>query len=136
MYCAYCGQLLGENYKFCTSCGNEVAATVDQTKAVQSTEMTGETVLVNKVPANLFRGIESVGGRLTITNKRVLFQSHKINIQSGATEILISDIAAVVKRNTLGLVPNGISIVLKNGTEYKLVVYKRDKLIKTIVDGM
>ena len=31
-------------------------------------------------PANLFRGMEGVGGKLFLTNKKVAFKSHKINI--------------------------------------------------------
>jgi hypothetical protein len=100
------------------------------------TELNKETVLVNKVNANLFRGMEAVGGKLTITNQRLMFTSHSLNIQAGTTEIPMSEIATVRKRNTMGFVPNGMSVILKNGTEHKFVVWKRDMLIKTIIDNM
>ncbi|MFJ5714141.1 GRAM domain-containing protein [Neobacillus sp. NPDC093127] len=67
------------------------------------TELNKETVLVNKVNANLFRGIEAVGGKLIITNQRLMFTSHSLNIQAGTTEIPTSEIASVRKRNTMGL---------------------------------
>lgn len=95
-----------------------------------------ENVLINNAPANLFRGMESVGGKLTITNKRLIFSSHALNIQAGTTEIFISDIESVTKRNTLLLVPNGMLVKMKNGVEHKFVVMKRDKLIKTIIGCM
>lgn len=160
MYCIHCGNPLKDDDRFCPKCGKEVAVGVaTQMKETSSTEYTqergnnpnsnfqyqervqmgqpdlsGEKVIVDKAAANLFRGIEGVGGRLTITNKRVIFNSHALNLQAGTTEILISDIASVSKRNTLGIVPNGMSITLKNGTVYKFVIGKRDMLIKTILD--
>ena len=38
-------------------------------------------------PANLFRGLEGVGGKLFITNKKLIFNSHEMNIQKGQTDI-------------------------------------------------
>lgn len=84
------------------------------------------------VLANLFRGPEAVGGRLKLTDRRLLFKSHNINIQTGTTEILIEQIAEVKKRNTLGIVPNGISIVTKDGAKYKFVLWRRSKIIDFI----
>lgn len=82
------------------------------------------------VAANLFRGVESVGGKLKITDKKVFFQSHTFNIQTGSTVVLIEDIKEVKKRNTLGIVPNGISITTKDDKKYKFVVWNREKLIE------
>ena len=85
---------------------------------------------VMSVGANLFRGIEAVGGRMNITNSEVIFKSHKINIQSGPLTIKIQDIKDVGKRNTLFIVPNGLKVVLNSGEEYKFVVNKRAKVIE------
>ena len=81
------------------------------------------------VAANLFRGKEAVGGRLHFEEQRMVFKSHAFNIQTGETVILYSDIADVHPRNTLGLVPNGISVILKNGVEHKVVVWNRKEII-------
>jgi len=82
--------------------------------------------------ANLFRGAEGVGGRLKLTTRRLLFEPHAINIQRNPLEISVGDIAEVRKRNTMGLIPNGVLVRTKGGVEYKFVVWGRDKLIRLI----
>lgn len=82
--------------------------------------------------ANLFRGAEVVGGKLKITDRRLIFESHDFNIQTGTTEILIEQIAEVKKRNTLGIVPNGISVITKDESGYKFVLWNRSKIIDFI----
>ena len=86
------------------------------------------------VAANFFRGIEGVGGRLKITSHRVLFEANEINLQEQPgdilgsesnlqqqpAEILLSDIAEVSKRNTMGIIPNGLLIRTKVNVIYKL----------------
>lgn len=92
-----------------------------------------ETVYFD-VFANLFRGIESVGGHLKITDRTMLFTSHALNIQTGSTEIPINQITSIKKRNTLGLVPNGILVETRDGMQYKFVVWNREKIIDFIND--
>ncbi|MCR8656692.1 GRAM domain-containing protein [Paenibacillus endoradicis] len=82
--------------------------------------------------ANLFRGIESVGGRLKISDRSVLFASHALNIQQGSTEIKIDQITSIKKRNTLGIVPNGILITTRDEVQYKFVVWNRQEIIEFI----
>ena len=84
------------------------------------------------VAANLFRGIEGVGGRLKITSRRVLFEPHALNLQKISAEILLSDIKEVSESNTMGLIPNGMTVRTKAGVEYKFVVWGREKLISLI----
>lgn len=81
------------------------------------------------VLANLFRGMEGVGGKLKITDRRLVFESHAFNIQTGITEIYFSQIAEVKKRNTMGIVPNGMSVITKDGVEFKFVLWNRTKII-------
>ena len=75
--------------------------------------------------ANLFKGIEAVGGKLYITKKALIHRPHKINIQSRETIIDLKDITEVTKKNTLLLVPNGLLVTTADGEKYKLVVNKR-----------
>ncbi len=86
--------------------------------------------------ANLFRGIEGVGGKIFLTNKKVIFKSHKINVQKGQTDIYYEDIQGIVKRKTAKLIDNGIRIKTKNGEEYDFVVNERnlwfDKITKRL----
>jgi len=78
-------------------------------------------------PANLFRGIEAVGGKLFFTNQRLIFNSHKINIQKGQTSILYSDISKVEKRSTLNIIPNRIKVVTRDQKSYHFVVNNREE---------
>src|SRR6476646_9112506 len=79
----------------------------------------GEQV-IREGAANMQRGWEAVGGRLFLTNRKLLFQSHRFNIQSGPSEIPLHDIADVQTGWTklLGLVPvapNSIVVRQRNG---------------------
>lgn len=84
----------------------------------------GEQV-VKKGPANLFRGIESVGGRLFLTNKRLVFQSHKVNVQAGEESWPLETIANVKTAWTMLIVPNGLLVWLADGTRRRFVVWGR-----------
>jgi GRAM domain-containing protein len=94
-------------------------------------EFLQEVTLID-VAANLFRGAEAVGGRMQITTHRILFKAHAINIQKEPAEIDLKDVVEAGKRNTLGLVPNGMYVRTKDGTEYRFVVWGRSNLIKII----
>lgn len=43
------------------------------------------------------RGWEGVGGRLYLTNRRLVFESHAINLQTGTTDIPLADIVDAKK---------------------------------------
>lgn len=70
-----------------------------------------------------------MGGKIYFDNTGLTFKSHKFNIQRGETRIDYNQIQDVNKRNTLGIVPNGISIFTKDGVEHKFVIYNREKII-------
>jgi hypothetical protein len=91
-------------------------------------QATSEEILCD-VGANLFRGVEAVGGRLKITNQRLVFQPHALNVQTMPLEIAMPDIAAATKRNTLGFVPNGMLVRTRAGVEYKFVVWGRGRIL-------
>ena len=83
-------------------------------------------------PANLFRGMEGVGGKMFLTNKKVVFKSHKINIQKGQTDILYENISEIVKRKTAKLIDNGIRIKTKDENEFDFAVNEREKWIEKL----
>ena len=51
------------------------------------TELNHNEKLVKKGGANLQKGVETVGGYLYLTNQRLIFEAHAINIQGGNTII-------------------------------------------------
>ncbi|MDN5215134.1 GRAM domain-containing protein [Fulvivirgaceae bacterium BMA12] len=83
-------------------------------------------------PANLFRGIEGVGGKLLLTDQRLIFKSHKMNIQSGETQLLLDEIKQATPRKTAKLFQNGIQILTNAGENFDFVVYERDNWLAKI----
>ncbi len=83
-------------------------------------------------PATLFRGIEGVGGKLLLTDKRLVFKSHRMNIQSGETQCLLIEINKVEPRKTAKLFQNGLKVTTNSGEEYDFVVYERDFWVSKI----
>lgn len=75
-----------------------------------------------ETPANHFKGIEAVGGKLYLTNKRLIFKSHKLNIQTHQLSINLTNIKKIDRHKTLGVVNNGLSITTVNDVTEKFVV--------------
>lgn len=81
-----------------------------------------DEAVVHYGPANHFKGIESVGGKLFLTNKRLRFRSHKFNVQSHDESYPIETIATAEPTRTLGIVPNGVLVLLRDGRRERFVV--------------
>lgn len=86
--------------------------------------------LVRQGAANLQKNIETVGGKLLLTNQRLVFKAHAINFQGGTTDVPLSDIQSVQPCWTkfLGLVPlfpNSLAVTTKKGVEYRFVLFGR-----------
>lgn len=97
----------------------------------------GEAV-VRDSRANLQRGAETVGGHLYLTDQRLIFESHAVNVQRGATEIALADVADARKVWTkflgaIPLAPNSIAVRTTGGEEYRIVCGKRDDWIAAIL---
>ena len=75
--------------------------------------------------ANHFKGIESVGGRLFLTDRRLRFRSHRFNVQAHDESYALGDITHVEPSRTLGFVPNGLLVHLKDGRRERFVVADR-----------
>ena len=92
--------------------------------------------IVFETPANHFKGIEGVGGKLYLTNKRLVFKSHNLNIQNHQLSILLTDIKNVGRHKTLGLANNGLSIVTAEDKTEKFVVEQAENWIKHLTEKM
>ena len=90
---------------------------------------TGEKIIFQS-NANHFKGLEAVGGKLFLTEKRLVFKSHKYNIQNHQLIIKLSDIASIGRFKPLGLTNNGLLVIDKNNETEKFVV---DKLAEWLV---
>ncbi len=99
----------------------------------------GET-LFKEGAANLQRGWETVGGKLHLTNTRLIFEAHRFNVQTGATIVQRSAIAGVDKcwtkfLNLIPMMPNSIAVRRNDGTEQRYVVWGRDAWLQAIGSG-
>ena len=97
-----------------------------------SLELTGGKGIIMEGEANHFKGKESVGGWICLTDNEIIFKSHNFNIQKHQTIIPLNQIAEVKTSLTLGFVPNGLQIITINGVVEKFVVNKRKTWIEKI----
>ena len=94
------------------------------------TELNLNEKLIEEGRANLQKGFEAVGGFLYLTNQRLIFESHKVNIQTGNTIIDLSNIASTKKIwtklfNIIPVVPNSLAVKCVDEQEYRFVLSGR-----------
>ncbi|WP_228374555.1 hypothetical protein [Demequina rhizosphaerae] len=102
---------------------------MDLTRKMTIALADGETVL-HEGPANLQRGIENVGGRLFLTDSRLRFAAHAVNVQSGALDMPLAEIdgAEVGMTRVFGVVPlaaNAVVVRTSAGKEHRFTVQRR-----------
>jgi len=90
--------------------------------------------------ASLQRGIETVGGKLYLTNRRLIFESHAFNVQRGATLIPLGDISSITKcwtklLNLIPLMPNSLAVTTTQGREHRFVLFGRDAWASAITSA-
>ena len=89
----------------------------------------GEKIIFEE-KANLFQNWWiAAGGKLFLTNKRLVFNAHKYNFQTGETSINLQEINSIKERKTAGLVDNGLRIKTTENTEFNFVVDQRSEWI-------
>jgi hypothetical protein len=91
----------------------------------------GEDV-VHQGPANHFKGIESVGGKLFLTSRRLRFRSHKLNVQTHDESYPLQDVLSVEPVRTMGIIPNGFAVLLRDGRRERFVVFSPGQWIETV----
>jgi hypothetical protein len=88
--------------------------------------------LIKEYGANLYRGKEGVGGKIALTNKSVIFKSHKVNIQTGETLIPIQDISGFkVKNRIFKLLNNEITLSTTN-KDYRFIIQEREEFVEEL----
>lgn len=99
-------------------------------------ELAADENLIRDGAANLQRGMEAVGGRLFLTDSRLVFLSHPLNVQTGVTEIPLRTIRSVQPCWTklLGIIPvtpNSLA-VQTDEAEHRFVVVGRANWMRVI----
>jgi hypothetical protein len=86
-----------------------------------------------KFVASMNRGLLlSQGGRLIVTNQRVLFEPYRMNLKPKPLAIALRDITAVFPSNWFGITPSGLTVRCGSGEEYQFNVFGRDEIIALI----
>ena len=93
-------------------------------KQTQIENVDGKTI-IRSGGANHVVNFEAVGGKLYLLTDKLQFQSHSFNIQNHGQIINLKEIKEVSFYNTLGLIPNGLSITTMDGKTEKFVVNGR-----------
>jgi hypothetical protein len=118
--------------------GPEQAA-VEQPKTEQAkteqlkTQVTGVDGIIKAGPANYFKGLSNSGGKLILTDTQLIFKPGRLNFRRSIEAIAVKEIVAVERRNTLGVVPNGFGVILRDGKAHRFVVYGREEWIEAVV---
>ncbi|MFK5924361.1 MAG: GRAM domain-containing protein [Verrucomicrobiota bacterium] len=94
-----------------------------------------DEVLIKEGGANHFKNMEGVGGWIYLTDKRMLFKSHSVNIQNHELSISLDEIRAATECMTFGIIPNGLKIQTSDGNEEKFVVEGRRDWVKNIIEA-
>jgi hypothetical protein len=98
--------------------------------------MPGES-LVRDGKANMQLRPLTAGGHLYLTNRRLIFESHGFNIQRGAADIPLEEIAGVTRErtqmfNAIPLTDNSIGVQTRGGGQFRFVVFGREEWIPAI----
>ncbi len=91
--------------------------------------------LVKEGGANHFRNVEAVGGWIYLTDQRLLFRSHSINVQRHELSIPLQKITEANPCMTFGIIPNGLKIRTIDGNTEKFVVEDRKDWVKKILEA-
>lgn len=96
-------------------------------------------VLIKEGKANRARfALISQGGKLILTNQRLVFVGHGMNIGEGTISIKLADILRFKKSvaSLLIPIPNAIKVIDQNGKTHKFIVSGRGKWIRAISEAL
>lgn len=98
-------------------------------KSLPTLELLPNESMVIEAGANHFKGIEAVGGKLTLTDQRLVFISHKFNIQKNREEFDRSSIFEVKPHHKFS---KGIILTTKENASHTFIVDLREKWISEL----
>ena len=87
--------------------------------------------------ANLQRNAEQVGGKLYLTDQRLIFESHGQNIQKGDSIIPLPTIRGCTPCWTkilgiIPLIPNSLAVQTADGKQFRFVLFNRRRWMEQI----
>ena len=115
------GLIFGLFMKYIFKIGNQIQINLQQNENI-----------IKEGIANHIVKFDSVGGKLFLSNKRLIFKSHKINIHKHTIEIELNNISDCYKYKYLGIFSNRIKIITNENNIEKFVINKPNEWIETI----
>ena len=103
--------------------------------ALKPDGISDESILLQSA-ATYVNGSETVGGKLFLTNKRILFKCKKQHHQNLEVSIPIDAVQSVNSFKILWFINSGISIKMQGETPTELVVNDLKQWVPTIVDTL
>src|SRR5687767_14650828 len=105
---------------------------------MKSKLMQGETV-IKEGDANMQQGLQSVGGKLYLTNHRLVFEKHKLNIGSEGLSMHLARVRKIRPTwtkllNLIPVTPNAIAVATNDGKEHQFIVFGRQKWLDAIAE--
>ena len=79
-------------------------------------------IIIKEGAANHFKGKEGVGGKLVLTDKRLIFKSHKFNIQNHQENFDLGNVQTLRATRTLGILEKGLTLELTTNDKHKFIV--------------
>lgn len=99
-------------------------------------DLEADEEVIFQTDANYFKGIEVVAGLLSLTNKRLVFQSHYLNIQNHQLFIDLRDIKSFDRYKTLRIVNNGLLITISQSVMEKFVVQQPENWVELLTTNL
>lgn len=88
--------------------------------------------IIKEGGANHFKGKEGVGGKLVLTDRRLIFKSHKFNIQNHQEIFDLGQVEKLQATKTFGFWENGLTLELVNNDKHKFIVDEPSDWIERI----
>jgi hypothetical protein len=79
-------------------------------------------IIVKEGGANQFKGAEGVGGKLVLTDRRLIFRSHKLNIQGHQDSFNLAQISEVRATKILRIQDNGLMVRMAGEVSERFIV--------------
>lgn len=84
--------------------------------------------------ASLVKGFEKIGGKLFLTDSRLIFKPHKLNIHRKQISFELDQISDVMKRKGSTTLNNGVRVTTTEGKKVDFMVHERDLWLKKLHD--
>ena len=94
-------------------------------------ELSPDEHVIKEGGANHFVGYEGVGGKLMLTNNRLVFKSHKLNIQTHQFEVPRKEIETLSTGKSIGILTN-VLFVTARGERHKFIVNEPGEWVELI----